>query len=539
MPTEHGRPPGTPLRRLLTAIGEPLIELHAGAAELDRPVRGVAIVDPDDEPGSYPDELVLLIGARGKQAARMLRAAARRGATAGAVKVDDAGSTGELRAAAAEAEIALLAVRPQARWDQLAALARQVLDGVVASALADGERAGDLFSLAETVATLAGGSVSIEDPASRVLAYSRSDDEVDELRRLSILGWEGPQAYLALLRDWGVYHRLRTSEEVVRIDERPDLGIRRRLAIGIRAGTQHLGTIWVQEGREPFAERAESALVGAARMAAVQLLRHRSESSVRSRHDLVAELLDGSVSPDLVAGNVGIDPSSPAVVVAFAADPAGSDRPAHELGRAELAGVVSVHATSYRRDALVAALDDRVYAVLPGVPAVDTSLTGFAEDVVSVVRRRTGAGVRAAIGSPVRALGETPASRSEADRVLDVLGHDPATAVATMADLRSEVLLGETLSLLAANPELRDPGVDTLLAHDDAHGTELVTSLLTYLDALGDVRSAAGSLHIHPNTLRHRVKRAGAVGGIDLNDPRQRLFCHLQLLLAVRTRERR
>src|SRR4051812_26879254 len=50
----------------------------------------------------------------------------------------------------------------------------------------------DLYGIAQTLATLTRGMVSIEDDRSRVLAYSASDDTADELRRLSILGREGP-----------------------------------------------------------------------------------------------------------------------------------------------------------------------------------------------------------------------------------------------------------------------------------------------------------------------------------------------------------
>ncbi|GAB3480133.1 PucR family transcriptional regulator [Amycolatopsis cihanbeyliensis] len=534
---EDARPAGgVTLRQLLVSIGEPLVDLHVAATGLDLRVRGMSILDPDDEPGGYPAELVLVIGARGRDAIRFVRAAARGGAVAAAVKAGPEGQADELREAAAEAGIALLAVRPGVRWEQLETLVREVLDSAILSAgFGEDLPYGDLFSLAQTVAVLTGGSVSIEDAGNRVLAYSRSDDEVDELRRLSILGWEGPEAYLAMLREWGIFQRLRSGEEVVRIDEHPELGIRRRLAIGIRAGSHHLGTIWVQEGREPFADRAERALVGASRMAAVQLLRHRSDPHPGGPgRELLPGLLEGRASADLVAGHLGLDPATPASVLAFAL-PAEPDLPAHELRLVETGTVVSVHVTSFRRAALVGTLGSRVYAVLPDVTArQERAVRTLATDIVDVLRRRVGTRVQAGIGSPVATLGEVATSRAEADRVLDAMVRRPQARVATIAELRAEVLLGETLSLLAGKPDLRDPGVAALREHDTAHGSDLVGSLLAYLDAMGDVRSAAGRLHIHPNTLRHRVRRARTVSGIDLDDPRARLSCHLQLLLAVR-----
>ncbi|MTD54904.1 PucR family transcriptional regulator [Amycolatopsis sp. RM579] len=507
------------LRQLLLA--EPLLEPVTGS--LDTRIRGVGIFD--DEAGGFTGELVLLVGARGRAAVRLVRAAAAAGAAA--VVVKDGGRLDELRAAAEGTEIALLTVGPRMRWDQLQTLLREVLDA--ASLAADSTSdSGDLFALAQTVAILTSGSVTIEDAGNRVLAYSRSDDEIDELRRLSILGWEGPEQYLALLREWGVYQRLRTSEEVVRVDERPELGIRRRLAVGIRAGTQHLGTIWVQEGAQPFAERAESALLGAARLAAVQLLRRRSPT-VRSREDLVEDLLEGRISADLVAGHLGLDPSAPVTVLAVGPREIERDRSEHELHQLEIGNVVSVHATSYRRGAIVGAVGARVYAILPEAGVSLSTLAGHMVDALG----RAGMRAQAGIGSAAPALGEVATSRREADRVLDAMARTDR-AVATISDLRAEILLDETLALLDANPDLRDPAVATLAGHDAEHGTEFVKSLLTYLDALGDVRTAAAELHIHPNTLRHRLRRASAVSGLHLDEPRERLVCHLQLLLTTR-----
>jgi DNA-binding PucR family transcriptional regulator len=85
--------------------------------------------------------------------------------------------------------------------------------------------------------------------------------------------------------------------------------------------------------------------------------------------------------------------------------------------------------------------------------------------------------------------------------------------------------------LLAGQPQLRDPRLSALRAHDAETGGELTRSLLAYLDALGDVRAAAASLHVHPNTLRYRLRRAADAAGLDLDDPLLRLFAGLQLRL--------
>ena len=351
------------------------------------------------------------------------------------------------------------------RWERLESLAAGVLDA--------SEAAGpdDLFALAQTVALLTHGIVCIEDTASRVLAYSRSDGDdgqIDELRRLSILGWQGPADYLRHLRQWGVFDRLRTGEEVVRVDEHADLGVRRRLAVGIHAGPRVLGTIWVQEGAQPFSPRAEDVLVGAARVAAGHLVRRRRAAPTWHR-DLVEGLLDGRASPDLVAGTFGLDEHAPTVVVGFAVR--AGEGVTRELSVAELADVVAVHAAGYRRAALTAWRGDTVYAVLPDVAKVDAALRAMCAEVVAVTHRRTGVRVQAGVGAVAEGLAGVPSSRAEADRVLVAMPADDD--VAAFDDLRAEVLLDQTLAVLRERPDLRDPAVDALVAYDHAHGGDL------------------------------------------------------------------
>lgn len=524
------------LRQVLAALGEPLVDVLVAPAGLDVVLGGTVIVDPDDDPGQHEGQLVLVIGARGREAGQMVRALARRGAVAVAVKTGPGGAA-ELRGLAAEAGVALLAVRQDARWDRLEQLIRDVVDD---GGVPGDDGPGDLFSLAQTIGLLTGGIVTIEDTASRVLAYSRSDaDAPDELRRLSILGWQGPADYLRMLREWGVFDRLRAGEEVVRVDEHAELGIRRRLAVGIHAGARQLGTIWVQEGATPFAERAEGALVGAARVAAGHLIRRRSQQSPGARwsRDLVAGLLDGRASPELVAGTFGLDQAGTAVVAAFTVRAGPGSTP--EIGIAELTDVVAVHAATYRRRALTTPDGARVYAVLPDVPpdGTERGLRAMCAEIAALTERRSGVRVQAGIGSPVARLADVPTSRAEADRVLDTLGarHDDGRDVAAIGDLRAEILLDRTLRLVAATPEIRDPAVVRLLDYDAAHGTDLAGSVVAYLDALGDVRAAAARLTVHPNTLRYRVRRAGEVAGLQLHDPRARLVHHLLLLADLRS----
>lgn len=514
----------TSLRELLSAL--PDVEVLTAPHGLGVPVRDVVILDPEDGTDAArlePGALVLVIGARGKAARAAVEAAGHAGVAAVAVK-----AAAGLVEAATHAGVALLAVHAEARWEHLDAVGRDLVDADPAFAEPHGE--GDLFSFAQTIATLTGGLVSIEDTANRVLAYSRTDDEVDELRRLSILGWQGPERYLAMLRDWGVYRRLREGEGVVHIEERPELGIRRRLAAGIHAGTHPLGTVWVQEGATPFTSQAETALLRASRALAPLLVRHHAQAGRESglRESLLTRLLDGRLEAGSVADDLGVDPDRPSMVAAFALRTETGPRP---LQRAELENLITVHAAAYRRTALIVTIGSRSYALLPDLGEDgEARAVELAGEVVEAARRHLQLDIHAGLGAVVPRLAQIAQSRGDADRVLETMAKGQRTGgVATHADVRPQLLLAEILGLLAERSRLRDPRLDRLAEHDAAHGHILIPSLLAYFDALGDVRSAAERLNVHPNTMRYRVRRAVAISGISLEDPVQRLLADLQL----------
>ncbi|AJT65527.3 hypothetical protein T261_3865 [Streptomyces lydicus] len=530
---------GISLRHLLMSLGEPLVELQAAPAGLDVEIRSVALLDPEDPPAARPGALVLAIGARGRAALPAVRVGGRDGAAAVAVKLDVPGQAAALSDAAAEAGVALLSVRRDVRWEQVDALARAALEDAPSGGNGEAGGEGDLFALAQTTAVLTGGIVSIEDTTTRVLAYSRSSDsdEVDDLRRLSILGWQSPEEYLARLREWGVFQRLRASDEVVHIDGDPESGIRRRLAVAIRSGERQLGIIWVQEGSAALAEHADQALLGAARVAALHLVRRRRELSadLTLTRTLAAGLLEGSTGPQPLATHLGLDLARPAAVLGFSYG-SGADTASgvSELSRTEVGNLISVHTAARHRSALVTQVDARIYVLLPQLPrSIDVgTLRGWGQEISEAVYRHLGLSLRGSVGCIVPGLGGVPESRREADRILDAMvrvGVD--TTVAALPDIQAEVLISELLALLVAHPDLRDPRLTALVSYDSRSQGQLAETVLAYLNAFGDVRAAAAELHVHPNTLRYRIRRAEELTGLDLSRPDQRLLAMLQLRL--------
>jgi DNA-binding PucR family transcriptional regulator len=71
--------------------------------------------------------------------------------------------------------------------------------------------------------------------------------------------------------------------------------------------------------------------------------------------------------------------------------------------------------------------------------------------------------------------------------------------------------------------------LERLLAYDRENQSNLVDTLEAFLATTGKINQTIQRLHIHPNTLSYRLKRITEVGGVDLNDPNDRVMLFLDL----------
>jgi len=545
---EWTRPPGVSVETLLQTLGASVATAVTVPAATDLSIRSTTLLEASDlgaqaDAGPALGELCVLVGATPPEILAWLEMLATlelgRRPRAVATKI----ISDELADGARRAGIALIRIHPQARIDLVLGTMRSVLEGAAqtpGAGRADEPLGGenDLYGLAQTVAALTAGLVSIEDEHSQLLAYSATDGAADELRMLSILGREGPADYLRRLREWGVYDRLRRERGAIEVPADADLGWRRRLAVDIRplsaargSGTEaSLGTIWLQEGRLPLDADAGPVLEGAAAIAARLIERARSAPTQEALQiQRLLGLRGGSVDVPSLAAALSLPATGPSAVIGIGprggADDVGLPTVPSTVASTEVAAAVRLHASAYARESLVTATENRVYVLIPR--AGSTGLIAWLGGMLDRLTRRTGLELRAAVAAPVAALGDIGAARSEVDRVLNRPGSERIT---TLAESRTSVLLGEIADLVAGHDQLRDPRLQSLIDDDAAREGALLISVEQYLDRFGDVRAAANALHVHPNTLRYRIRRAEQVLGMRLDDPEDRLLLQLQIL---------
>lgn len=320
-------------------------------------------------------------------------------------------------------------------------------------------------------------------------------------------------------------------------------GLRRRLAVAIRADGELLGSLWVQEGRAELGAGAEQALAEAAQVAPGHLLRAQTMGFTlrHRREDLLVGLLEGRVDTAAAAEALGFDAELPCTVVGVAlvgAVPLGHDRQAVR----RLGDLLGTRAMAYRWLIASVPVGPRLFVLVP-------ELTGPRDTVEAGIERlarnfaadaeHAGLAVRVACGPVVAGLAAASGATRTVDAMLHLLADDPTRGpVVSYSRARAAVTVATVVDALAPIDVLFDGPVARLLEHDHRYGTGYHRTLKVWLGAGGDTTRAARSLHVHPNTVRYRMHRLVEVCGIDLNDSDERLVATLHLRHIVRAARR-
>ncbi len=517
----------TTLADLIAGLGYEVVRVEVAPAGLGVPVGDPVIHDRLAGTSLAAADVVLAVGVdpQAPEMSALLDEAGRVGVAAVIAKLDDRVDPAGVVAAAQRAGVALLRLSRDVEWGQLHALARMVASS--SGAAHDGDvPLGDLFALATAIAMHARGPVTIEDAQSRVLAYSTGEEEIDEYRRDTILGRRVPQSWVKRLQDDGVFQQIWRGTGPVRISyASTEPGYRDRLVIAVRAGGEAVGTIWIQEGSEPFGPEHDALLTEVAPLAALHLVRHfAGDVERRQEAELLRAVLGGRVPPSSLARMLTVRPGQCLAVLGLRPDCADDAAATIHLGR--LSSVVSLVRRTDHLQLVHTTAGPTSYVLMVGGDRLDATVN----DLVERARGSVKVPVKAALARSPSGLDGLPASRAETDDVLQVCTVTPGH-VAELADVLGAVSLLRWRRVAAAQPELCAGRIHTLVESDRARDTQYVATLRSFLDHFGDVIAASAAVDVHPNTFRYRLRRAVETAGIALDDPVERLMAHLHLTL--------
>ncbi|WP_433489979.1 PucR family transcriptional regulator [Nocardia grenadensis] len=502
------------LDHLVNVLGGYGVRLRCCPVSRATVIRSVAMFDATGAEEATGD-ILLAVGAGSVRTAVAGARAAR------AVAVLVRGGTDADREASAigpEDGVAVLVVDPEVSWSQLAGVVYGlVLEG---RETASGRGPTDLFALADSLATAVDGAVTIEDPLSRVMAYSTAGRVADRALRETVLQRRQPAPLRELFESRSVHTHLANSDEPVFVEPDPGHGLDGRMVVAVRVGRELLGAVWVVCSA-PMTGARRAALADGARTVALHLLRSRASADLERQveSELVIRLLEGSPDATTVVGRLGLAPA-PLRVVAVRAQIA-AQRHAGLL----LAFEQATFGFGWSRPGRSTLSDNTVYTILP------SDRVRTARDWVTALRTALPARVTlsAGIGGPGTAA-DLPASRQEADECLALHEQGSAEIAYPAYDESWGEILLQRLRAAARTGRIPARGpVAELRRYDSAHATDYVATLRAWLDAQGDPVLAAAGLGVHPNTVRNRIRKMREVAALDLEDARTRLAMTIDL----------
>ncbi|PSR58925.1 PucR family transcriptional regulator [Nocardia sp. MDA0666] len=494
------------LDRLINIVSRYGARLHGTVVDRAVEIHSVAVHDPI-RPHAATGDVFLAVGAADLAEALTLGVDARaRVIVARTSETPDA----RIRQLLDDRGPALMTVDPSVSWSQIASVVYGlVLEGRETES---GRGPSDLFALADTISASLDGPVTIEDQLSRVMAYSTAHHDTDPVRSDTILGRRMPDRVRRFFEEQGIFAHLARSDAPRYIPPAPEHGLHGRTVAAVRAGRELLGSVWVS-GREPLSADRARILQEGAHTVALHLLRSRVSADLERQveSELVIELIEGSPDAEAAIGKLGI-PARDLRVIALQAH-AEQERNAGIL----LAFERATTGFGWSRLGRSTLFGNTVYTVLPAGDDPAPAYRWIADIAASLPAHMS---VVAGIGGCADAR-ELPASRQEADECMAL----PAATTPAPAcyDTAWDRVLIQRLRSMASTGRLpsRDP-VAQLAEIDERAGTHYLPTLKAWLEAHGDPNTAARALDVHPNTVRHRMRRMRELDFLDPDDPAKR-----------------
>ncbi|MDE3205932.1 MAG: helix-turn-helix domain-containing protein [Acidobacteriota bacterium] len=498
----------------------------------ERPVRAVAILDQTCDTAAVSGAIVLAVGVT--DSGRLVQLIAEFGAAMAALVVKcPVEGEASLLDSAILAGCGLLVLEDAVDWLQAAGLIQSEIAhldvGNEAQSSTNPTPAPlDLFDLADAAAAAVGGPVTIEDERGWLLAYSKDQRGSDPVRVETLINRRAPRQFSEIIRSRNLTKHLARSDEPIVVAEVAP-GVADRLAVGLHVGSFSLGSMWAvvtSPGSEAVAGFAQ---IG--RRAAAALLRRRTDDQLSHRIELeqLAVILHGgsAISPSAAGFPL---PSGFHWVVALAFAP--QDPTERAMIRARLEQRLAVMQRASALTVHAGQLSNLWYLILtaPEPRRSDTAEIRGWLDTLLTDHGGNRLPIYAGVGNATADRSALPQSRREAERALAVARRNtsrPCTVDMETAWAAAVLLRWSDLALQAELDTLTP--LTTLQDLDARHDTGYVASLRAWLDHHGNIRAAAESLSVHPNTLRYRLEKLQQAAGIDLADTDSRLVLHLQL----------
>jgi DNA-binding PucR family transcriptional regulator len=385
----------------------------------------------------------------------------------------------------------------------------------------------EVQALIDSLATRLARPVGVDDRRFRAIAYSSHDDEIDAVRKISILGRRAPDAVAVWLDQLG----LQQAQTRVRVPANAELGMVARVCFPVRFHDRLLGYLWLLDVGEPLSAEDLDLCDRCAEELAQELYRLRQQTNDERRMEAawIADAVSGRGLGGVSSVAIATD-ALYAVMVARVAPPADGVAPAGiDVRLTEAVDQLRRSVSPRHQLAEVGDLHAVVVVAASSATEVDRHAAGLLAVAEAELADVKGVRVVVGVGDPTSSVDGLAVAHAEARRAVRVGVSMPETGpLVRWADLGVMRLLAELVG--ERDPgKLVPPSIRRLMADPD--GAALLLTLEAYLEHAGDVASAAADLFLHRSSLYNRLRRIEEVAEVDIRSGPDRLELHLGVRL--------
>ena len=373
-----------------------------------------------------------------------------------------------------------------------------------------------LQELADTLGSLIGRAVTVEDTSGNVLAYYAVEAMQDDVRKQTLERLSSPAELTKLLDELGYTRPARSHGHPFRVPAMPDVGLKERVLCPIWLSGEHVGWVWIIEGDKPLSELDLRAAEHAAVVAASHIANQRQLATLEARlgHAFLDSLLEGAFdgSPQVLerARLMGFDPTGCYRTCLLALATSAPLTAAEFEVRERLAQRVSAVLTDLGIKPLVSLHLNRVAFLVPDGRSVERvwELLANEPEALALAAGRAHCGPEGVRRSYLEATSLSPHVGRKGLHLYETFLVDRVLS----GDVEARAALQEELFGALRQVKGGSVVIDTLaeLARNDFHQ--------------GDT---ARRLGIHVNTLRYRLQRAEELGGVELSSRKTRFKLQL------------
>jgi sugar diacid utilization regulator len=369
-----------------------------------------------------------------------------------------------------------------------------------------------------------GRGVGLDDPSLRAIAYSRQSEEIDAVRRESVVRRETAPAVSRWMSEAGIW----TARAPIRVPANRRLELLARVCIPILHDGELLGFLWLIDSSSSLTrEQLDTAADFAARIAgALAHERFLAQQQQTEEEDLVRALIGGeSLTATARRRLVGARRLAVAVALMRDFDAALAREAAEQQLRSE-ADLLRRRLSPRRLLSLIEG-GRGVFVVADGEVAGDAGEAELRDAFEELCLRLAPAELRVGISGARDREGDLPGAHREASWSAVSVGSAGPRCV-TWDSLGADRTLFRLLQGRDPRRLLPRRMRDLLEAEG---GGELSLTLAAYLEAGCDSRATAEVLSIHRSTVYQRLGRIEEITGADLRRGADRLDLHLGIRL--------